>query len=95
MYGRKCLGVTADNVMVTVLQLVNEAVIQGAPEYDLESDDSDDSVSDDCHELSALYQDRDYVQEVISVLQDARTDSMGLSTVVYWPDLEISEAQGK
>lgn len=91
MYGSiPCLGITTDNVIQTILDLVEAAVNSGTDEYDPDSDASDESASEDCRTISMMYQDKDYVCEVISLLQDARTDSMGLSQIVYWPRLKVN-----
>jgi hypothetical protein len=85
MYGSRCLGITTDNAIATILDMVDSAIAQGAPEYELS-----ETASEEEEEINNLCQDRDHVRELIETLQDAKTDSLGLSQILYWPRLEVT-----
>ncbi len=72
MYGADCLGVVTDDNGATVMANCIRAL----------ADDYIDDLPE--HPVSRLNAIRDFVD----ALGEARKDSMGLSGIVYWPDLD-------
>lgn len=67
MYGKRCLGVTCDNPMATLLSMIDSFTSQAG--------------------------DMGEVQDLIQELGRPQTDSMGLSSILYFPDVEWQEPE--
>lgn len=86
MYGKQCIAIVGE--MSQMLCLI-ASVIQNAhtEAFDAALHADSDEEKDDACELTGD------VADVISNILDYRTDSMGLSTVLYWPGVEWVEPE--
>lgn len=75
MYGKSCLAITGDNRILR--KAIAYAIVQA---QEAESDPDCDA-----ERLSMSFED--YVESIL----DYRQDSMGLGTVIYWPQVEYTE----
>jgi hypothetical protein len=79
MYGRKCLGVTTDNPTAAVAYIIGQVLtnLRDIPEEDMPNE-----LLIDC------------MDRVIAHLgMGSRTDSMGLDSILYWPDITLTPEQ--
>lgn len=79
MYGRKCLGVTTDNPTAAVTYIIGAVLsnLRDIPEEELPSEELIDCM-----------------ERVIDQLgMGSRTDSMGLDSILYWPDITLTPEQ--
>ena len=79
MYGKQCLGVQVDD---SVFQFYANVIEQAADEIVSRLDDEHDD---------AVY---DVLEEVGKMLRRTRSDSLGLSTIIYWPSIPWEEDNG-
>ena len=90
MYGELCFAITPDKsdssikvVLTLVYELLNSRM--------WELTDMDEDGNDDC----VLAVPEDIVAEVTSALEAARTDTMGLGEIIYWPAFKDIEIDGE
>lgn len=86
MYGRECVAIVGDiselhALIANVLKEAHTTVYEAA--IDANDDDEKDQAD---KESDAMF-------ELIDQIMDYRTDSMGLSTVLYWPRLAWVEPE--
>lgn len=78
MYGAKCLGVECDRDTSAI-----KVVCEIAKAFMDNEDFTDDRNSVDKN-VATLY-------EMLGALERAKNDSMGLGSIVYWPDIKWTE----
>lgn len=79
MFGERCLGVVCNNPVKAALKATNEL----AAEYrNLAWDDVGAT-----EESEMLATALDMLKEATREMYDSRTDSLGLSTILYFPDI--------
>lgn len=86
MYGKVCTGVTGDMgqlqvLIACVLKEATQALYSAAIDAESEED------------MQTAQKTSDSVHDLIDKIMDYSTDSMGLSTVLYWPDIEWVEEE--
>ncbi len=74
MYGAQCLGVVTDDPLIFMFEL-------GEMSYEIKSEESDDEYNSEHHELVQLLND---------CSSNICQDSMGLSSIVYFPNIKLT-----
>lgn len=72
MYGKNCVGITTDNPVDCVLDIVSEYI----------------ALSDDDRQVYLDGDTSFSLGDLIDALKDNRQDSMGRSQIIYWPNID-------
>ncbi len=75
MFGKQCVGASGDGSALEIMAALVEALPANLPEV---AEDGEQAVDDFADLLAEL-------------MSDARTDSMGRGTVIYWPQIAWPE----